>query len=148
MSIDPQADIVAFLRAAPELDGLLDTFTLPGLTGRAVFRTEAPEAYRPRPAPFVIVDPLQEGPRAYGSFSSRTPMIDVPVRIYSLIRDEGDERLADAAWRLHELLLNAPLVLTGAVLNDIDCSIPEETETSAPSIGGRRMTVRMLITPD
>lgn len=146
--IDPQGDIVTFIRSAPELDGVLDTFTLPGLTGRAVFRSEAPEAYKPRAAPFVIVDPMQEGPRAFGSFSSRTPMIDVPVRIYSLIRDEGDARLADAAWALHELLLNASLTLTGAVLNDIDCRIPEEAETTSPSVGGRMMTVRMLITPN
>jgi hypothetical protein len=146
--IDPQGDIVSFLRASPSLAGVLDTFTLPGLSGRAVFRSEAPEAYKPRAAPFAIVDPLQEGPRALGSFTSRTPMIDVPVRLYALIRDEGDARLAEAAWALHDLLREAPLTLTGAVLNDIDCSVPAEAETSGPSIGGRLMTVRMLITPE
>lgn len=144
--LDPQAAVIEFLRTSIALNGVLDTFALPGLTGRAVFRTEAPEAYKPRAAPFVIVDPYQEGPRSLGSFSSRTPMFDVPVRIFALIRDEGDEALAEAAFRLHQALLNAPLSLTGGVLNDIDCSLPEETPTSAPSIGGRRLNVRMLIT--
>ncbi|MBK8199233.1 MAG: hypothetical protein IPK75_12790 [Acidobacteria bacterium] len=146
--IDPQASIIAFLRDAAVLDGVLDTFTLPGLSGRAVFRTEAPEAYRPRAAPFIIVDPFQEGPRSLGSFSSRTPMFDVPVRIFALIRDEGDEVLAQAAWRVHQALLDAALTFDGGVLNDIDCRLPEETPTSGPSIGGRRLNVRMLITLD
>lgn len=144
--MDPQFSVISFLRAASSLDGLIDTVFLPGLSHRAVFRTEAPEAYRTRSLPFIIVDPIQGGPRSLGSFSSRTPMFEVPVRLFALIRNEGDHALADAAWHTHRALLNAALVIDGGVLNDIDCSLPEETPTSAPSVGGRRLNVRMLIT--
>ena len=144
--MDPQRDLIAHLRTHADLAGVLAQFTRPGLNQRAVFRTVAPADWKQTVLPYVIVDPIQEGPRSLGSFSSRTPMIDVPVRLFSLMRDEGDETVADAAMAVRRLILKEQLTLTGAVLNDIDCGIPEETPTSGPSVGGRRLLVRMLIT--
>lgn len=145
---DVSGALVEFLRTTPALDGLIDTFTLPGLTGRAVFRTEAPEKYRFGLLPAIIVDPVQEGPRSLGSFSSRTPMLDVQVRIFAQAPEGDDAALSATAWKVSDALLDAALSIEGAVLNDIDCGPPEDTPTSGPSIGGRRLLVRTLITPD
>ncbi len=144
--IDPQGDLVEHLRTDADLEDVIATFSLPGLTGRAVFRSEAPEAFRAGTLPYIIVDAAQEGPRSLGSFSSRSPMIDVPVRVFAPMSDDGDADLSAAAFAVRRLILQERLTLVGATLNDVDCGFPEETPTSGPSIGGRRLVVRMLIT--
>lgn len=144
--IDPQRDLIAHLRTAPELNGIIQPFARPGLSTRAVFRSEAPANWKTDELPFIIVDPVQEGARSFGSFSSRAPMIDVPVRLFALMRDEGDAKLHAAAMAVRGLILLELLTLTGAVLNDVDCSFPEETPTSGATVGGRRLIVRVLIT--
>ncbi len=144
--IDPQHDLIAHLRTAPELNGIIQPFARPGLSVRAVFRTETPANWKTDELPHIIVDPAQEGARSFGSFSSRAPMLDIPVRLFGLIRNDGDAKVHAAAMAVRGLILLERLTLTGAVLNDVDCSFPEEAPTSGATVGGRRLIVRVLIT--
>jgi hypothetical protein len=144
--MDPQGDLVLHLRTAAALTGLLDVWAATTPAMRAVFRSEAPEPYQVGAVPCVIVDPILEGPVTLGSFSSRCPQLILPVRIFARVNEAGDTALSTAAQAMRNFLLTTPPVLSGgAVLVDHDVSIPEDTPTSGPTVGGRRLEVTMLV---
>lgn len=150
--MDPQSDVIEFLRTVPDLDGIIED--LAGLEGaggatfpdmRAVFRSRLPEQYRVGPVPCLIVDPMQEGAASLGSFSSRTPQVFIPIRMYAEVLDDGDTDLSTAAMSVRNLFLTPRFEIAGGELVDVDCGFPEDTETSGPEIAGRRFVVTMLI---